>query len=325
MTAQPQVLPGGAGSSPAPPPERRAGSSRTLVRLTPFLLLLLPVGLVALALGYPLWRQVVMSFQEFGLAQQFGQPPEFVWLSNYTAILSDGYFWTVTARSLVFTAACAAATMFVGVGLAVMMQRVTAAVRVLLQVVLVFAWATPVIAAVAIWKLMVDHRHGVVNAVLVTLGLEQFQGFHWLQESTGTFLLVAGTVIVWASTPLVALATFAALTQVDDSVVEAAQLDGAGLLRRLRYIVLPIIKPVLILLAILQVIWDLRVFAQIYSLQQGAGSSRATNLLGTYIYHTGIGGGNYGMASALAMVMLAILVVLTWRYVRLLGKQGDLT
>lgn len=309
--------------APAPPTPARA--SRIRQRVTPYALLLLPCALVILALGYPMARQLVMSFQEFGMAQQFGQPPEWVGLNNYLSILSDSYFWVVTGRTLVFTAGAAGATMIIGVGLAVLMQRVSSAVRVILQLTLIFAWATPVIAAVAIWRLMVDHRHGVVNDVLAGIGLSGFQGFHWLQANTFTFLVVGAVVVIWASTPLVALATYAALTQVDDEVLEAAQLDGADLARTLWHVVLPIIKPVLILLAILQVIWDLRVFPQIYSLQQGAGSTSETNLLGTYIYHTGVGGGSYGMASALAMIMLLLLILLTWRYVRMLSRQGDLT
>ncbi|MDZ5078272.1 sugar ABC transporter permease [Nesterenkonia sp. HG001] len=316
---------GASAPSRARPPGRAAATRRRRQSLTPYLLLLLPAGLVVLALGYPMGRQLVMSFQEFGIAQQFGQPPEWVGLSNYTTIVTDTYFWTVTLRTLAFTAVAAGATMVVGVGLAVLMQRVAAGLRIALQLALLFAWATPVIAAVAIWKLMADHRHGVVNTLLTGVGLSGFDGFHWLQAGTIPFLLVAATVVIWASTPLVSLATFAALSQVDEATVEAAQIDGASTPRILWHIVLPIIRPVLVLLAILQVIWDLRVFAQIYSLQQSAGNTSDTNLLGTYIYQTGIAGGDYGMASALAMIMLLILVLLTWRYVRILSRQGDLT
>lgn len=311
---------------PTPEPPRPRPSLRSHGQiLTPYLLLLVPTALVVLALGYPMIRQLVMSFQEFGFAQQFGQPPEWVGLDNYTAILSDPYFWVVTLRTLVFTAGAAGTTMVIGVALAVLMQRVAPAARTAVQIALVFAWATPVIAAVAIWKLMADHRNGVVNDVLVGFGLTDFEGFDWLDGGAVTFMLVGATVVIWASTPLVALSVFAALAQVDESMVEAAQLDGASLGRTVWSVLLPNIRPVLVLLGILQVIWDLRVFAQIYSLQQGAGSTEETNLLGTYIYHTGIGGGNYGMASALAMVMLLLLVALTWRYIRILGKQGDLS
>jgi multiple sugar transport system permease protein/N,N'-diacetylchitobiose transport system permease protein len=124
--------------------------------------------------------------------------------------------------------------------------------------------------------------------------------------------------------PLVALSTYAALNQVDEEVLEAAQLDGAGGWTRLRAVVLPIVQPVILLLFILQIIWDLKVFTQIKVLQSSAGNNKATNLLGTYVYETGIGGGNYGVASALATIMLLLVLALTFRYMRSLMKQGGL-
>ncbi|WOF24006.1 sugar ABC transporter permease [Microbacterium betulae] len=297
---------------------------RRAQKAAPYLLIALPVTLVVLALGYPLVQQLIMSFQQFGLAQQFGQPADWVGLDNYAEIATDPYFWLVLLRSLLFCFLCAGLTMLVGVALAVLMQHIWPAARLALQIGLVLAWATPTVAALTVWQLLVDQRNGLVNEVLTGLGLSGFQSFNWLHASPFTFWAVAGSVIVWASVPLVTLSTFAALTQVDPSLVEAAQLDGAGLRRQLASVVLPLVRPVILLLGILQIIWDLRVFTQIHVLQRAGGDATQTHLLGTYVYNTGIAGGDYGMASALAMVMLAVLLVITWRYVRQLGKQGDL-
>ncbi|WP_244517061.1 carbohydrate ABC transporter permease [Arthrobacter alpinus] len=281
--------------------------------------------LVAIALGYPLVQQLIMSLQEFGMAQQFGQSAPWVGLSNYASILTDSYFWIVTARSLALCAVCASLTLLIGVGMAVLMQRIWSGARLVLQSALVLAWAMPAIAALVVWQWFIDARFGLVNWALSSIGFTGMANFNWLQASTLTFYAVAASVIIWASVPLVALATYAALTQVDTEIVEAAQLDGAGLYRQLIEVVLPLIKPVLVLLAILQIIWDLRVFTQIKVLQANAGNSSDTNVLGTYVYQLGIGGGNYGMASALAMLMLAMVLVITWRYVRILSRQGDIT
>lgn len=293
-------------------------------RFTPYLLIALPVTLVALALGYPLIQQFIMSFQKFGLAQQFGQSAPWVGLKNYISILTDSYFWVVTARSLALCAVSASLTMLIGVAMAVLMQHVWIGARLVLQAALVLAWSMPVIAALAVWQWFIDARFGLVNWILSSIGLSDMAHFNWLQASPLTFYGVAASVIIWASVPLVALATYAALTQVDTEIIEAAQLDGAGLYRQLTGIVLPLIRPVLVLLGILQIIWDLRVFTQVKVLQANAGNSSDTNVLGTYVYQLGIGGGNYGMGSALAMVMLALVLVITWRYVRMLSRQGDL-
>ena len=97
-----------------------------------------------------------------------------------------------------------------------------------------------------------------------------------------------------------------------------------GAWQRLRFISLPMVKPVLLIVGLLQVIWDLRVFTQIYILQEAGGSARDTNLLGTYIYRLGIGGGEFGMSAAVAIFMLALTVVLTAPYVRaMLRQEGE--
>ena len=100
-------------------------------------------------------------------------------------------------------------------------------------------------------------------------------------------------------------------------------LDGAGAWQRLRHVVLPTIRPVLLVVGLLQVIWDLRVFTQIYVLQKAGGVTRDTNLLGTYIYRLGIGGGDFGTAAAVAMFMLALTVLLTAPYVRTMLKNEE--
>src|SRR5699024_3428022 len=95
-------------------------------RLAPYLLLAPAVLLVLVVLGYPMVRQLIMSFQEFGLAQQFGQAPEWVGLDNYLGILSDPYFWTVLAKSLAFCAWTAGLTMVFAVGFALLMRSASA-------------------------------------------------------------------------------------------------------------------------------------------------------------------------------------------------------
>ena len=306
------------------PVRRRAGPRRRGSLAVPYLLLVLPVVLVSLALGYPMVRQFVMSFQEFGLAQQFGRPPTWIGLENYRQVLTDPYFWIVTARSIAFCLVSAGVTMVIGVAFALLLQKLSTFARIALQIALVLAWAMPPLAALTVYTWLVEPRYGLVNWVLTSLGLDGFENFSWLAGSPWTFFAIASVTVIWTSVPLVTLTTYAALTQVDEEVLEAGQLDGAGGFARLRHIVLPIIRPVILLIAMLEIIWDLKVFTQIKVLQASAGNNRSTNLLGTYVYETGIGGGNYGIASALATVMLLLVLALTWRYMRTLMKQGDI-
>ena len=311
VPTRPPTTPG-----PAAPPRSRSRRSPL-----PYGFLLPTVVALTLALGYPLIRQVVLSFQEFGLAQQFGQPPEWVGLANYRELFTDAYLWKVTLRSIVFCLVNALVTMLVGVGLALLMRHMSKGVRLLVQTGLLLAWAMPVVASLTVWQWLFDTQYGVVNYLLTQLGAD-FTGHSWLLRPL-SFFFVATVIVVWMSVPFVAFTVYAALTQLPGELLEAAEIDGASAVGRLRYVVLPTIRPVLLVVGLLQVIWDLRVFTQIYILQKAGGSAQDTNLLGTYIYRLGIGGGEFGMSAAVAIFMLVLTVLLTAPYVRAMLRQED--
>jgi N,N'-diacetylchitobiose transport system permease protein len=290
-------------------------------RRLPYGLVLPAALLLVLSLGYPLARQVVLSFHEYGLAQQFGKPAEFVGLDNYRALVTDTYLWKVLLRTVVFCLVNAAVTMVLGMLVALLMRLMSKPVRLLVQGGLLLAWAMPVVASLTVWQWLFDTQYGVVNWTLSHLGAD-YQGHSWLLHPL-SFYFVATVIVVWMSVPFVAFTGYAALTQVSEDLTEAAELDGAGATQRLRHVVLPAIRPVLLVIGLLQVIWDLRVFTQIYVLQKAGGVTRDTNLLGTYIYRLGIGGGDFGTAAAVAMFMLALTVLLTAPYVRTMLRNED--
>ncbi|MFD1827324.1 MULTISPECIES: carbohydrate ABC transporter permease [Mumia] len=290
-------------------------------RPAPYLLLVPALLTLALGLGYPLVRQILMSFQEFGLAQQFGTAePGWIGLDNYVHVLTDKTTWLVIARSVAFCFAAASLTMVIGMALALLMRQVSTAARIILQVSLLAAWASPLIASLTVWNWLFDTRYGVVNWLLVKVGFASFDGYSWL-ANPWTFFLVAGVIVVWMSVPFVAFSLYAALTQVPEETLEASQLDGASRTQRFRFIVLPTIRPVLSIVMLLQIVWDLRLFAQIKYLQGAGGTVSETNLLGTYLYQLGVAQSEYGMASAVAMLMLLLTLVLTFGYVRSLLRE----
>jgi N,N'-diacetylchitobiose transport system permease protein len=123
------------------------------------------------------------------------------------------------------------------------------------------------------------------------------------------------------SVPFVAFSVYAGLTQVPTDILEAAQIDGTSGWQRFRAITVPMIKPVLMIVGLLQIIWDLRVFTQIFVLQDAGGVARDTNLIGTYIYRLGIGEGQFGLAAAASWFILALTVAVTFFYVRVLLRE----
>lgn len=297
-----------------PPPRPVSERMPALRKATlPYGLLLPALLALVFALGYPLVRQVVLSFQDYGLRQQFGAPPEWVGLQNYRDLVTDRYLWVLVLRSVVFCLVNAGLTMVLGVAIALLMRLMSKPVRLVVQAGLLIAWAMPVLASLTVFTWLFDTQYGVVNWVLDHLGGD-FAGHSWLIEPM-SFFLVATILVVWMSIPFVAFTVYAALTQVPQEVLEAAEVDGAGPWQRTRLVVLPSIRSVLLVVGLLEIVWGLRVFTQIYVLQQAGGVTRETNLLGTYVYRSGIGEGEFGVAATVAMFMLALTVLLTAPYV----------
>ena len=288
---------------------------------TPYLLLIPAVAILVLAMGYPLVWQIVTSTEKFGLSQQFGQPPEFVGLGNYAKLAGDPYLWTVIGRSLAFCFAAAASTMILGTLIALLMRAVNRVVRIVLQIALLLAWAMPVVAAMTVWNWLFDWRRGVVNWILSAVGLP-FQQHNWLQNPL-SFYLVALIIVTWMSVPFVAFSLYASLTQVSEEMLEAAQMDGASPTQRFFHIIVPIIRPVISIVLLLQVIWDLRVFTQIKLLQDTGSIASETNLLGTYIYQLGTGSSDFGTASAVSIFVLILTIAISAFYVRSMLKEDE--
>jgi N,N'-diacetylchitobiose transport system permease protein len=279
-------------------------------------MLLVPATVVlAAVIGWPLLQLFVMSFQEFGRAQVFGAPAPFVGLDNYLTILGDRQFWNVLLRSFLFCLVCVVATMALGTLIALMMMRLGRFFRLLVSVGMLLAWAMPALTATIVWGWIFDTDYGVVNNVLVNAFGLDFVQHSWLINPV-SFFLVATIIVVWGAVPFVAFTVYAGLTQVPDEVLEAAQLDGAGYAKRFRLIIVPYLRSIFLVVTILQVIWDLRVFTQIFALQGIGGIKDQTSTLGVYIYQVSIGTGEYGIGGAIAVITVIIMMAISMYYVR---------
>jgi N,N'-diacetylchitobiose transport system permease protein len=302
---------------PVGPRRRRRGG------IAPYALLL-PAG-VALAaiIGWPLIQLFVMSFQEFGRAQVFGAPAPFVGLDNYLTVLGDSQFWAVIARSVMFCLVTVVLTMVGGTLIALLMMRLPAFFRVLMSVGLLLAWAMPALTATIVWGWMFDTSYGVVNYVLTNgLGLD-YDNHSWLIEPI-SFFFVATLIVVWGAIPFVAFTVYAGLTQVPEEVLEASQLDGATATQRFRFIVVPYLRSIFLVVTILQIIWDLRVFTQIFALQGIGGVREQTSTLGVYIYQVSLGTGEYGLGGAIAVITVVFMMAISAFYVRQVVREEEL-
>jgi N,N'-diacetylchitobiose transport system permease protein len=162
-----------------------------------------------------------------------------------------------------------------------------------------------------------DTQYGLANWALGR------QGQSWLGEPL-SFFMVATIIVVWMGVPFVTFTLYAGLTQVPRELIEAAALDGASPVQRLRVVAYPMLKPIIMILTALSVLWDFRVFTQIYVLQKAGGISRETNLLGVYAYQISIGQNQFGVGAAVAIVMVLITLILTIFYLRSMTRTEEL-
>jgi N,N'-diacetylchitobiose transport system permease protein len=299
------------------PARNRPGERRRKSRpLLPYLLILPAIVASLAVLGIPLVRVIILSFQKWGLAQIFSAAaPSFVGLDNYTRILKESEFWTVLVRTLVLTAVMVVVSMVIGVLVALLMERVPAWVRGCITFSLILAWAVPSFISTQIFAWMTEQNFGVLNYVL---GLGQH---NWFANSSQG-LSVATMIVVWGAVPFITVTTYAALTQVPQELVEAARLDGAGGRQVFFGITLPTVRPVLLIVMALSIIWDYSVFNQIWILRNAAPEPEY-NTLATYTFVQAYSKHEYGYASAVAVVTVLLLLIVMVVYIRQLVKSGE--
>ncbi|MDO5736984.1 MAG: sugar ABC transporter permease [Propionibacteriaceae bacterium] len=310
-----QVMAPAAGGNGASAPAR-GRSSKSL----PYLLLLPAALLLAVVLGYPIVRLVILSLNQAKLRDLVKGTEAWNNFANYTKILGDSEFWAVLGRTIIFAAICVVATMVLGMMLALLLARLGRVARLLLSISLLMAWSTPQVTATQVWQWIFDTRYGLVNWALVRVGLTGFDNHSWLAEPA-SLLTVAGVVVVWGALPFVALTIYAGRTQIDESLYEAAGMDGATPWQVFRAITVPMLAPIITMLAALSTIWDFRVFTQVYLLQQAGGITSETNLISIHAYRTSFSGNDFGGGAAIAVVMVLVLMSFSVFYVRRMLKE----
>lgn len=303
----------------ARPPRRKGTAGGPAV---PWLLLAPCLLVLVLVLGYPLVRLVTLSFQEFGQTQLWGfQPAESVGLDNFTEVLGDSEFWAVVVRTVVFAAGCVIFTMVSGMLIALLLQRVSGWVKTLVNIALVASWGMPVIVATTVFKWLFDADYGILNALISRLPGVDMIGHNWF-ASGPQGLAVIMLLVVWGAVPFVVITLSAGLTQVPKELEEAARLDGAGAWGVFRYVTLPILKPIIVMLTTLSVIWDMGVFPQVFVMRNGHPEAEF-QLLTTYSYDRAFVVNDYAQGSAIALLTVLLLLGVVAVYMRQMLKIGD--
>jgi N,N'-diacetylchitobiose transport system permease protein len=288
----------------------------------PYGLILPVVAALGAILGYPIYNLVRLSFQRYGLFELISHHGVGVGLHNFGSVLHDSVFWHTLVRTIVFTVANVGSTMVIGTLIALLLVRVSTWVRLLVTAGLVLVWSMPQVVAVQVWTWMTNSQNGVVNYILTELHLGNFFEHNWYVTPFSQLAMVT-TLIVWGALPFVAITLYAALSQVPAEVVEAAEIDGARSWQVFRDVTMPVIRPVLLILTSLSILWDFGVFTQPYLLI-GQGHIVPSNyLMGIYLFEQGYVKADFGRGAAISILMLAIIAAMSVVYVRKMVRIGD--
>jgi N,N'-diacetylchitobiose transport system permease protein len=301
-------------------PDRPQRGKRVGRRLTPYLLLA-PALAVMLAFCYPIVFLVSFSFQRYGLDEFFGAPVKFAGLDNYRAVFDHPEFASATIRTVLLAVLIVVLTLVCGTVVALVMQRIDRYTRTILVTGLMVAWAVPAVSSTTIFRWMFDGRTGVLTYLLHKVGIDLYEN-HSVTLSASKTLAVIVLIVTWQAVPFVALTLYAALNQVPPEFYEAATVDGADGLKLFRHVTMPIIRPVFTLLIVLSLVWDLRLFTQVYIFNRG-GPDGGSNTLGTYSYFASLVQHQFGEGAAIAVVLVFLAMILTSYYVRRLVKSGE--
>jgi N,N'-diacetylchitobiose transport system permease protein len=302
---------------------RRPPRARRIAHASVPYLLIVPVVVVITAiLGYPLYKLVTLSFQQYGLAELIQKKGVWIGLDNYSSVLHDEIFWRVLLRTVIFTAANVALTMGLGTLIAFLLVRVSTVVRVLLTAGLVLVWSMPAVVAVQVWYWMTNFQNGILNHVLTDLHVGDYTQHDWYSTTFWQLTMVT-LLIVWGAIPFVTITVYAGLAQVPRELVEAAEIDGAGPIRVFRDVTFPVLRPILLILTSLSIIWDFGVFTQPYLLIGKEHLDSSNYVMGVYVFIEGYLKNDYGRGAAISLLMLLMVAAMSVFYVRRMVKMGD--
>ena len=308
-------------AGPAATPRRRPWSFARFFddKLLPVLLIAPAVIVIIGLIGYPVLRTAWLSLTDAqGLPALVQGKMEFIGLDNYLEILRNPRLRRIALITVGFGLACVAGTMLVGLAVALLLNQKFRG-RGILAVLVLLPWAIPHVAASYVWKWLFHDQYGIFNWALSQLPGVDLIGYAWFNRS-GTAFLVIGLVVVWQSFPFVAIALLAGLQTIPSEVIDAAKVDGANAWQQLWRIRLPMLKPLLLVLVVISTIWDFKIFDQVFVLTEGDPAGK-TKLLAVSVYLDGIAQGQYGLGSALAMVLFLIMAVFTIVYIWLAREE----
>jgi len=290
---------------------RRFPSSNLVRTLAPYgfisptgiLIIVLMIVPIVMVIGYSLLDNVITTPES-----------KFAGLANYIAVFTDPNFLNAVKNTLIFTVCSVVAHLVLGLGFALMLNSplLGRLSRAVFRVIFILPWLFTAAIIAILWRLILD-PNGVINYVLVQTGLIH-TGVAWF-ATPATALLAVTVMNIWAGYPFFMISLLAGLQGIPNELYEAAAVDGTNWFQRFRHVTLPQLRPVIVSMAVLDLIWTSQQFALIW-MTTGGGPLHATEMLSTYTYKQAFSEYEFSTASAAAVIVLLLTMVLAFFYVR---------
>ena len=277
----------------------KVGEQRTaLLFLLPTIILLL--GLIA----YPMFNNIRISFFDIPLNPRLDEV--FLGLDNYKTVLSDPGFYKALGITVLYTALTVIGSTVLGLGIAIFFNR-EFKFRKLSRSIIILSYVTPSISLIFAWKYMFNQTYGIVNEWIVgDLGLLENAPL-WFDDPTSSFALVV-LFAIWRYFPYAFISILAILQTLDQSLYEAAEIDGANAWDKFKAITLPSIQPVIITIVTLRTIWTFYMFNDVYLL------TTKVDVIGIYLYKKAFARNDMGQAAAISVTLFIILFLVIFLY-----------
>lgn len=298
-------------SSPGTTQQRRNRRWITSESITAFLFVLPSLIGFTVFYGVPAVRGLWISFTNWDLLR----PAKFIGIENYVDLFQDKEFWNALSVTVYYVVLNIPLQTVLAVIIAVMMYRLTKSM--LIRALIILPWLMPPVVVGLIWLWLLDPNIGIVNVTLKALGLPMiaFLGLpQWAMPSIAM-------INIWEYVGYTALLIFAGLQSIPGSVYEAASIDGASESQTFWKVTVPLLRPVLVFVIVTSVIGSFQIFDTIAITTKG-GPVNATKVLNWYIYEQAFSRFNMGYATAISIVLFAILIFVSMIQMRLM-RAGE--
>jgi multiple sugar transport system permease protein len=273
-------------------------------------LLIAPTVLVFCAvIVYPLVSAIYLSLFSIYTPTLQGK---WVGIDNYAKLLAGGEFWQALRVTMIWTIGTLVLQLVFGIALALLLHQ-NLVFRSLARGLILFPYFVSTVVAVLVWRWLFNDLYGILNHVLLAAGLINMP-LDWLGQMPNAMvsLILVGA---WKYFPFVVITVLARLQTIPDHLYEAAEMDGAGPISRFFDVTLPQLRDVLLVVILLRAIWDFKEFDLIW-LMTGGGPVTSTQTLPLLVYRSAFGLNEMGAASAVAVLMMLVMLFFMALYIR---------